>query len=204
MTELKIYFDTEFTGLKQDTTLISIGLVTENNKNFYAEFTDYKQEDVSDWIRENVINKLILKESHHIEDYHMIKGDSSEISSSLMSWLNYLKSKYNIDKIQFVSDVCHYDFMLLINLLSKDALSLPDFISPYCHDINQDIAKFYKISDYEAFDYNREKIIGIDGTVGAMRQKHNALYDAHTIKNVYRHIRNNSYVSELLDMDIFQ
>ena len=38
---MKIFFDTEFTGLHKDTSLISIGLVDEDGKTFYAEFLDY-------------------------------------------------------------------------------------------------------------------------------------------------------------------
>ena len=36
---MKVWFDTEFTGLHKNTTLISIGLVNEYNETFYAEFT---------------------------------------------------------------------------------------------------------------------------------------------------------------------
>lgn len=38
---MKIFFDTEFTGLQQNTSLISIGLVTEDDRSFYAELVDY-------------------------------------------------------------------------------------------------------------------------------------------------------------------
>lgn len=38
---MKIFFDTEFTGLHKDTTLVSIGMVSEDNRQFYAELTDY-------------------------------------------------------------------------------------------------------------------------------------------------------------------
>ena len=38
---MKIFFDTEFTGLHKDTTLISIGLIDENNRSLYIELTDY-------------------------------------------------------------------------------------------------------------------------------------------------------------------
>jgi DNA polymerase III epsilon subunit-like protein len=41
---MKIFFDTEFTGLHKDTTLISIGLVSEDNRKFYAELIDYKED----------------------------------------------------------------------------------------------------------------------------------------------------------------
>ena len=36
---MNIFFDTEFTGLRKDTTLISIGMIAENGKTFYAELT---------------------------------------------------------------------------------------------------------------------------------------------------------------------
>ena len=46
-----MFFDSEFTGLRQDTTLISIGLVAEDGSMFYAEFTDYDKNQVFDWLR---------------------------------------------------------------------------------------------------------------------------------------------------------
>ena len=52
----KIFFDTEFTGLHQRTTLISIGLIADlglgkGTKSFYAELTDYDQSQVDEWIQ---------------------------------------------------------------------------------------------------------------------------------------------------------
>ena len=61
---MKVFFDTEFTGLRKDTTIISIGLVSDNYKKFYAEFTDYDKDQVDDWIKDNVINNLIIKYNH--------------------------------------------------------------------------------------------------------------------------------------------
>ena len=55
---MKIFFDTEFTGLHKNTTLISIGLVDENDRTFYGEFLGYDGNQVDDWIKENVINNL--------------------------------------------------------------------------------------------------------------------------------------------------
>ena len=56
----QVFFDTEFTGLHQNTTLISIGLITQDEKTFYAEFTDYDKNQVDTWIQENVISNLIF------------------------------------------------------------------------------------------------------------------------------------------------
>lgn len=57
---MKVFFDTEFTGLHRLTTLISIGLIAENERKFYAEFTDYNWDHVDPWLQENVVDKLIL------------------------------------------------------------------------------------------------------------------------------------------------
>ena len=65
----KIFFDTEFTGLHQNTTLISIGLVSECGKTFYAEFTDYDQKQVDEWIKNNVIANLTLQNYDIDRDY---------------------------------------------------------------------------------------------------------------------------------------
>ena len=52
---MKIFFDTEFTGLYKDTQLISIGLVSEDNREFYAEITDFNNKNIDEWIKENVL-----------------------------------------------------------------------------------------------------------------------------------------------------
>ena len=48
----KLFFDTEFTGLHKNTTLISIGIISEDGKTFYAELNDYDINQISDdnWI----------------------------------------------------------------------------------------------------------------------------------------------------------
>lgn len=220
---MNLFFDCEFTGLRKDTTLISLGIVSDNGKKFYAEFTDFNWGYVDEWIQKNVLDKLSLKkfyphggkeieeqmdewknEGYEVsnrptmntacllfetkrtkDDFTEVVGDSDWIRKALLQWLSQFAS------IQFVSDVCHYDFVLLIDLLtgSKTALDLPDNISAVCHDINSDIARHYGISEREAFDKSREEIVSelcgneIEGT------KHNALYDAEVIKAIYDEIK---------------
>lgn len=57
---MPIYFDMEFTGLHQTTTLISIGCISQNGNQFYAEFPGFDTSQVDDWIQENVIDNLLL------------------------------------------------------------------------------------------------------------------------------------------------
>ena len=179
---MKIYFDTEFTGLQKDTTLISIGCIDENERSFYAELTDYDKKQVNDWIRDNVIANLFLdKNSVKIEEATddkpeswLISGNKKMVAKAFKEWLEEYQD------VQFVSDVCHYDMVLLIDLFGS-AFDLPDGVSAVCHDINQDIASHYNMTDAEAFDASREELLEttIEGA------KHNSLYDAKVIKGLY-------------------
>lgn len=187
---MKLFFDAEFTGLRQNTTPISIGIVSEDGKKFYAEFTDYDESQCNDWIKENVIKNLKLagmgvgvSDTDENPPLRIVMGDKRYIRQEANEWLHHF------DTIQFVSDVCHYDFVLLIDLLTNGgtALDLPKNISAVCHDINQDIARNYHTSDQEAFDMSREEIMfdvcaGKDFVTG---DKHNSLYDAEVIRAIY-------------------
>lgn len=200
---MKIFFDTEFTGLHKDTTLISIGLIDENGRTFYGEFSDYDESKCDDWIRENVIKHLKWSKEGPVEDFVNIYVNSWEAFGSkeyikivLSEWL----SKY--DYVDLVSDCCHYDMVLFIDIFG-DAWSIPDVVNPACHDINQDIAKYFDISEKEAFDLSREKFIekvNIDRQddqnnfdisegekiINIEGDKHNSLYDAKVIREIYK------------------
>lgn len=200
---MKLFFDMEFTGLRQNTTPISIGIVSEDGKQFYAEFTDYDESQCSDWIKENVIKKLKAENIKFDSSYTLC--DASSFGNK--RWLKYNDSlevaygeKFYVipflriwlkqfDTIQFVSDVCHYDFVLLIDLLTNGgtALDLPENISAVCHDLNMDIARHYHVSDREAFDMSREQIMFdvCNGGVFVDADKHNSLYDANIIRAIY-------------------
>lgn len=190
---MKIFFDTEFTGLHKDTTLISIGMVDEVGRCFYGEFTDYDVSQVSVWIEENVLSNLMLKDRGMMErlknafkdggyDVTMVRGGRAVVFSELRHWLD----KY--DEIQFVSDVCHYDFVLLIDLFGT-AFDLPNNICASCHDINQDIASYYGVSEHTAFDINRDEIVD-ERFLSKYFSKHNSLYDALVIRLIYSKVNN--------------
>lgn len=174
---MNVYFDTEFTGLTKDTDLISIGLVSSSGEKFYAEVINYDRNKIDKWIQENVINNLwavtkTVSECTECEYYHV--GTKKQIAQYLKEWLS------QFDNVQLVSDVCHFDMTLLIDLFGS-AFDLPQNVSPYCYDINQDIAKFLDITPKEAFDVSRECFLGICES----EDKHNALYDAEIIKSIY-------------------
>lgn len=179
---MNIFFDTEFTGLHKNTTLISIGCVADNGKTFYAELTDYDKSQCNDWIKENVINHLLLGTEHFVlrsePEKCEVQGTKNQIKKYLALWLSQFKS------VQLISDVCHYDMVLFIDLFGT-AFDLPENVSASCRDINQDIARHYGILESEAFDKSREEIVSETSGKPIPGDKHNALYDARIIKAIY-------------------
>lgn len=198
---MKIFFDTEFTGLVKDTDLISIGLISEDGRKFYAEINDYDKSKLDDWLIKNVVNNLFLDFHHNVGeraenivekdntiisyDYY-IRDNKEAVSTELKRWLKHF------DSCEFVSDVSHFDFVLFIDLTYKSALNFPENMCPSCHDINQDISKFLNISEHEAFNYSREDFIDFYVPQNKVYgRKHNSLYDAEVIKVIYDFLSKN-------------
>lgn len=190
---MKLYFDKEFTGLRKDTTVISLGIVDENNRSIYAEFTDYDKSQIDPWLKKNIIDKtLYLSKKEQIPDEIYIEdGNETTIVSTklgnrkrLLEWISF----YGDEEIQFVSDVSHYDMVLLIDVLFDSALKMPNNISAACHDINHDIARYKKVSIKEAFDLCREDLLTSKELSKIKGDKHNSLYDAKVIKAIYEKI----------------
>ena len=95
---MKIFMDTEFTGLHQGTSLISIGIVTEDGRQFYAELNDYDRSQVNEWLYNNVIKNLsyntyraetlIPKTPACIAKKYGMKGDKEQVAEALKAFLS--------------------------------------------------------------------------------------------------------------------
>lgn len=194
---INVYFDTEFTGLQQETDLLSIGCYTDNGEFFYAEILDYRSNLCTEWIKENVIKNLLFGGNkfynYFISNSVFISDLSEKVSKTFKEWLECLVQHDN-DMIQFVSDVSHYDFVLLIDFLAGNALTMPSYISPVCIDINPMIAREFNISEADAFMLTREEIaknIPVDiirPNDYIWERKHNSLWDAYIIRMIYREL----------------
>lgn len=201
---MNIYFDTEFTGLYKDTDLISIGMVTDDNKSFYAEFNDYDKDICikNPWLNENVISHLLitdiengsgtdlnLADGTHVDMW--VKGNKKAVKNAIIDFIYPYHAKDKDDTIQLVSDCSHYDMVLFIDIFGT-AFDIPTYVSPVCYDINYDISDFLKMPINKAFDISREvflsKISGEESI--STNKKHNALYDAMIIKGIYDTLRN--------------
>lgn len=171
---MKIFFDTEFTGLHKNTTLVSIGLVSDNGNTFYAECNDFDAKQIDEWITENVIANLRFANGYSwcpaLEDEHFeMKGTRDEVGNALREWL----SQFYRNGCELWSDCLAYDWVLFCDLFGG-AMNIPKEV----YYIPFDIATLMKSKDVDP-DTNREEYAGIEG------KKHNALHDAKVIKACY-------------------
>ena len=194
----KIFFDTEFTGLHKNTTLISIGLIAESGETFYAELDDYDKSQVNDWIQENVISKLKFTDKitsaigsyeHWISDKGHYKdaldmalnckdmrefeciGKTPMIKNRLEKWLS------QFEQVEMWSDCLAYDWVLFNDLFGT-AFDIPKNV----YYIPFDICTLFKEKGIDP-DISREKY-GCGESYTEM-PKHNALWDAQVIKMCY-------------------
>jgi len=172
---MRIFFDTEFTGLHQKTTLISIGLVSDDGKTFYAELRDYDNSQVDEWIQTNVINNTsYLKEFGNMDEatkcydtVYMPISDKKHLAEDLKEWLS------QFDTVEMWSDCLAYDWVLFNDIFGH-AFNIPKNV----YYIPFDICTLMKIKGIDP-DINREEYAQINGN------KHNALHDAKVIKACY-------------------
>ncbi len=180
----KIFFDTEFTGLHQNTTLISIGLIAETGETFYAEFTDYDKTQIDDWLQDNVISRLILPNNPPLNATlsNGFVGDNEFIKDRLIDWLGQFES------IEIWSDCLSYDWVLFCQIFGH-AFNIPKNI----YYIPFDICTLFKAKEVDP-DVNREEyansLIVNQNTNETWGKdladfKHNALWDAKVIKSCY-------------------
>lgn len=182
---MKLFYDSEFTGLHQVTTLISIALIDEQNNYFYAEFNDYDFSQIDGWLKDNVLANLEYNKDqiHKKEKSLSMRGNTETIKAELLKWLA------NYSYVEIWSDCLSYDWVLFNNIFGH-AFKLPINI----YYIPFDICTLFKIKNIDP-DIDREKFIDLSNSENTIFDqqdvnkqdvnKHNALHDARTIKKCY-------------------
>lgn len=167
----KIFFDMEFTGLHQETTLISIGCVAESGERFYAELDDYDVNQVDNWIYDNVIKNMWIQNPNnkYPQDVVYTVGNIDDVKLDFELWLS------RFTEVEMWSDTLAYDWVLFCQIWGH-AFNIPKNV----YYIPFDIATLLKIKGFDP-DINREKFCKIHTT----QYKHNALWDAMVIKACY-------------------
>jgi hypothetical protein len=187
---MKIFFDTEFTGLHQGTTLISIGMIAEDGRELYCELNDYDKTQIDDWLQKNVIDNLLYSEPPQGQDEYFkasrtkenpigndlyqsysvtFRGSTNDLKNEIERWIS------QFDKVEIWSDCLSYDWVLF-NQIFGHAFNIPKAI----YYIPFDLCTLFKVKGIDP-DVSREEFAGM--TKGSL--KHNALWDAKAIRECY-------------------
>lgn len=200
---VRIYYDAEFTGLHRNSSLLSIGMVSESGSHFYAEFTDYDKDQVDDWLQKHVIENLMFNnKSYYISAINKyvssidngihydvdIKSDSNDIKSYLLNWLkNEAAVKGDEGKVQFYTDCYAYDWVLLNDLICDNgkALNLPDYLYYIPVDLSTALQIHGEDPDITRETFLGDKIVNLLKSIFPIKNnsendiKHNSLWDAY-------------------------
>ena len=103
----RVFIDTEFTHLfdclqPEPAELISIGCVSENGEQFYAENADFNLESCSEFVHETVIP--FLEGGDKVMPY-------KDLARCLRSWVERFA-----DEVEFISDAPSFDWPFIAHL----------------------------------------------------------------------------------------
>ena len=208
----KIFLDTNLTGLHRDTTIISIGLVTEKDETFYAELNDYDKAQINEWTKENIIHKLLYSPPLKGEDECWswdnnnkvrMRGNKQEVERYLadwlqallggpQSWIDYQDSckpkEVTKQSIEVWGYCLCYDWVLFIDLWGSLGLTIPRCLYPFPFDI----ATCLKTNS------NREEYLGLYERA----KKQNAFTAARAIQKCYDNLKNEKQRLEMEELGL--
>lgn len=205
MAKKKVFFDLEYTGLHKLTTPISIALVGEDGREYYAEFTDFDEMQVDGFIREAVLAKLELKRYDFVNDYNpndttvKVAGNTELIAQTLISWLDF----YEKDGVEMWGDGISYDWVLFISIFGN-AFDMPKHIQY----LPMDLATALRLCRQ---DCDLDRVEFAYGKDADKSKVHNSLNDARTQLDVYKKILkimgdagNDSLGGEIQDAEVVE
>jgi len=192
---MKYFFDTEFHEYKRDGVntieLISIGIVAEDGREYYAESSDFDMEAAKNnqWLKENVIDRLWSRQADKAPFNRWIRDGGkggllheSEIAGDIVRFVG--------DDPQFYAYYADYDWVVFCWLFGR-MIDLPKGFPMYCRDLKQ-MLDAYVEGTWEAvrlstWGHTGLSLDQVKGLPGFPRQddEHNALDDARWNKRLY-------------------
>lgn len=174
----KYFLDTEFIERPGSIQLVSIGIVDEHGRTFYAESTEFDEREADDWVRENVLRKLrwwgnpnsnkgFCNASVHDVgtkfSCHEVFGTTSLIRGELLYYFGDDPSP------EFWGYFADRDWVVFCWIFGK-MTDLPKRFPKYCRDLKQVLDESGK------------------GKIPDPEGEHNALADAIWNKALYKHL----------------
>lgn len=119
---MNLFLDTEFTGFDTNCDLISIAIVSDDGRQFYAERSDYRLDWCSEFVKKNVLPQLGKKPDSIFE--------KRALAEKALAWLTQFADE---------SPVLCYDMKRDITLLSELLGKLPPWLM--AQDVRHQIDK---------------------------------------------------------------
>jgi len=194
---MKYFFDTEFIegfhkplfGKRRHfIDLISIGIVAEDGREYYAVSTDFNPKDADDWVKENVIVNLPdryppfmggrhgdwqkWKSNRQIaaEIIRFVKPSGEDTGLSYSDWVDNYGGE-----AEFYAYYADYDWVVFCSLFGR-MIDLPKGFPMYCRDLKQMLDE--KVGGFPRdFEANLE-LLKTRPSYPQQENEHNALDDA--------------------------
>ncbi len=158
---MKYFIDTEFIegfhkplfGKRRHfIDLISIGIVCEDGRSYYAISTEFNPKDADRWVKDNVIAKLPPKNEYKIsfrggynQKFDLYKSNK-QIAEEIKNFCYVLKPNTNTsnplansripDNPEFYAYYADYDWVVFCSLFGR-MIDLPKGFPMYCRDLKQ-------------------------------------------------------------------
>lgn len=116
---MRIFFDSEFIDDGKTIDLISIGVVREDNQEYYAISSEFDESKASQWVKDNVLAKL---------EPQIIRRSRKEIAVDILNFVG--------PHPEFWGFFADYDWVVLCQLYGT-MMQLPRDWPMFCMDIKQ-------------------------------------------------------------------
>lgn len=166
---MKYFIDSEFMDDGKTIDLISIGIISEDGREYYAQVADVNPAKANQWVKDNVFPHLAVCTACEAQTIHSFSGNCAWRTRAAIAReiFSFMDTKHGYPEL--VGWCCGYDFVAFCQLWGT-MMDVPCFIPHYMHEI-QVILDERGIPD--------EALPPIEGTA------HNALADAKHIKAIW-------------------
>ena len=167
---MRYFLDTEFIEQPGSIQLISIGIVSECDHTFYAENTSFDERMADDWVKENVLAKLLFVNEYGGSHTPPVpNADVTVVGNQTLIKNELLEYFCDDGEPIFYGYFADYDWVIFCWIFGK-MIHLPAGFPKYCRDLKQMLDESGKM-----------KIPSPGG-------EHNALVDALWNKELYEHL----------------
>ncbi|KKK93092.1 hypothetical protein LCGC14_2696330 [marine sediment metagenome] len=168
---MRYFLDTEFIERPGSIQLISIGIVDQNGRTFYAENTSFDERQADDWVQRNVLDKLRWWGENYIPHTTILDDDGSLEMFGSITLIKRILMAFFLDAppTEFWGYYADYDWVIFCWIFGK-MIDLPKGFPMYCKDLKQ-------LLD----ESGKDKIAAPEG-------EHNALVDAFWNRDLFNHL----------------